>query len=212
MINNGKAQFTFKTLPRIAQISPGYGVQICEINGDFHKDILIVQNFYPNQHETGRMDAGLGQLLIGKGDMEFEPVWPKGSGITLAGDHIALAILDVNKDQQPDFMTTENNGHPKVLLNQSATRHNRFILELIGAKGNPTAIGARVQIKTNASSPIQEFEIRAGGSYLSQSSPKLFCVAKNKAPIHSIQIRWPDGSQNILDNVPYQSNLVIRQE
>ena len=212
LINNGKAQFEFKPLPRITQISPGYGVQICEINGDFHKDILIVQNFYPNQHETGRMDAGLGQLLMGKGNMAFAPVWPKESGITLAGDHTALATMDVNKDQKPDFLTTENNGLPKVLLNQSESPLQRFTLELIGKKGNPTAIGARVQIKTDATSPIQEFERRAGGSYLSQSISKLFCIAKNKAPIHSIQIRWPDGSQNILENVPYQSNLVIHQE
>ena len=137
LLNNGSAKFTFEPLPRLAQIAPGFGIGLTEINGDGKADLYLLQNFFGNQHETGRMDGGVSLLLSGNGDGTFEPIWPKESGLIHYGDAKALATTDLNRDGKPDFITTANNANPIVFLNQGT--EGTFTLRLQGSKGNPTA-------------------------------------------------------------------------
>ena len=68
LINDGQTHFSFHALPRTAQISPGFGVVLTEVNGDGNPDLIIAQNSYSPQRETGRMDGGMSLLLTGNGD------------------------------------------------------------------------------------------------------------------------------------------------
>lgn len=80
-------------------------------------DIVMAQNFYAPQRETGRMGGGLSLLLRGQGDGTFESIWPPHSGINLAGDTRRVVGSDVNGDQQPDLIFAANDGPLTVLLN-----------------------------------------------------------------------------------------------
>ncbi len=210
LLNDGQARFTFRPLPRIVQISPGFGIQLTEIDGEPYPDILIVQNFFPNQFETGRMDGGLGQLLIGKPDGQFQPVWPMRSGVSLKGDQTALAILDINNDSRPDFLTTENDGHPTVLLNQ-APSNGIFRIRLKGKPGNPTAIGSRIEVQMGERSLVQTAETIAGEGYLSQSSPEVFFAGGDAKEIHKVTIRWPDGAISKHSQIPAKALVEFSQ-
>ena len=44
LINDGEGRFTFYALPRIAQVSPGYGVVLTDVDGDGTADLYLVQN------------------------------------------------------------------------------------------------------------------------------------------------------------------------
>lgn len=46
LINDGSGRFSFRELPRLAQISPGFGVVLTEVNGDGFPDLYLVQNFF----------------------------------------------------------------------------------------------------------------------------------------------------------------------
>ena len=98
------------------------------------------------------------------------PYGLKESGLIHYGDAKALATTDLNRDGKPDFITTANNANPIVFLNQGT--EGTFTLRLQGSKGNPTAIGARVVVSTE-DGLVQTDEVRAGSSYLAQSSPAL---------------------------------------
>ena len=56
LINDGGGHFEFRPLPRIAQISPGFGVVLEDVNADGNPDIYLAQNFFSPQPETGHMD------------------------------------------------------------------------------------------------------------------------------------------------------------
>ena len=58
--------------------------------------------------------------------------------------------------------------------------------------GNPNSIGARAFVVRQDGS-TQMHEIRAGGSYLSQSTGAIFLYASEQNPVNSIQIKWPTG-------------------
>jgi hypothetical protein len=63
---NGKS-FEFKPLPREAQIAPSRSSKCLDANGDGNLDIIMAQNSYSPHRETGRMDGGIGLLLLGDG-------------------------------------------------------------------------------------------------------------------------------------------------
>ena len=55
-----------------AQLSPVYGIEILDLNGDGHQDILLGGNLYRAKPEVGRYDASYGVCLSGDGKGNFK--------------------------------------------------------------------------------------------------------------------------------------------
>jgi hypothetical protein len=64
LLNDGQAHFVFRPLPRLAQAAPAFGVVLTDVDADGHNDLLLAQNFFGPQPETGRMDGGLSPELL----------------------------------------------------------------------------------------------------------------------------------------------------
>ena len=192
LLNNGAGHFEFHALPALVQIAPCFGAEFCFANDDPHPDLFIVQNFYQPQRETGRMDGGLGVVLLGNGKGEFSPVWPDRSGLAIWADAKGLVRLDLNGDAADDFLATVNNGRIRAF--HSMSEGNVWRLRLHGPAGNPDGIGAKVSVEgIHGGRTIRHtVERYAGGSYLSQSSPLLSFATGNQR-IVEVTIEWPDG-------------------
>lgn len=190
--NDGEGFFEAKPLGHLAQSSPAYGVAIADFDGDSKLDVMLTNNFFGSQPETGYMDGGLSLLLKGNGDQTFEELWPDQSGISLSGDSKGLAIADIDRDGDLDAIVAVNNEPLEVLQNGSDASTTQ-VLKLIGPKGNRKAIGASVLLE--GSFGKQRFENRAGGSYLSQSPIEIRVSAERFDAIEKITVRWPDGTQ-----------------
>jgi hypothetical protein len=188
VLENRVAAFAAHPLPRLAQIAPGYGVVIADFDGDGACDVAIAHNSFSPEPETGRFDGGLGVVLRNRGMSAFEALPADRSGFVVPGDAKALATLDVDGDADPDLLVATNDGPVHVL---AATRAHRGIaVRLAGPPGNPAAIGARVEL-VEPDGTRQVRELRAGGSYLAQSSAVAFFA---RAPAGSrVRVRWPDG-------------------
>jgi hypothetical protein len=204
LINDGSGRFTFLPLPRLAQISPGFGVQLTEVNGDGYADALIAQNFFSPQPETGNFDGGLSLLLLGSGDGSFRAVWPDDSGIVVPDDAKGMATADLNQDGAADFLIATNSGPVHVLMNKGSEK--LMAIQLKGNKGNQQAIGARVAVIA-ADGSRQAAEVYAGGSYLSQSTPDLF-FAKPEGP-GKVEIVWPDGTSSSREFSTWDSRVQL---
>jgi hypothetical protein len=89
---------------------------------------------------------------------------------------------------------------PTLLLNQNNSGNHRVLFKLIGTKSNRAAIGARVTI--HAAGVRQIAEVRGGGSYLSQNDLRLHFGLGKSTRIDSVEIRWPSGKVETLENVP----------
>ena len=192
-LNNGKAHFTFQPLPREAQMSPGFGLCLTDVDGDGHTDCYMVQNFFHPQIETGRMNSGLSQLLRGDGKGGLAVVSPRASGLVLPGDARALVTLDIQGDGRPDFFVAQNDGPVLAMLNNEPSGNRRLVVRLAGPAGNPSAIGARIRMKCGAAAP-QTAEVSAGSGYLSQQSASSSFGLGRETASPEIEVRWPDGT------------------
>ena len=119
LINEGQFQFRFEPLPALAQIAPSHGVDIGDLNGDRHLDIVLAQNFYSPQSVTGRMDGGVSLLLLGTGKGAFEPIWPNRSGIVVPGEARKVRMIDLNDDGRLDLVFAVRNGPWRAFRNRS---------------------------------------------------------------------------------------------
>jgi hypothetical protein len=86
LINDGRGNFSLKELPVQAQLSPVYGIEVFDFDGDSHADILLGGNLYRAKPEVGRYDASYGTFLKGDGTGNFRFLPPEQSGFLLDGE------------------------------------------------------------------------------------------------------------------------------
>ena len=208
LINDGTGQMEFLPLPRLAQISPSFGVAITETGGDANPDIYVVQNFFSPQPETGNMDGGLSLLLCGNGDGSFTPIGPAESGLVVSGDAKGLAVTDLNRDGWPDFIVGTNNDRVLAFQHRGVAKRNVLTVRLAGPVGNPTAVGAKVTFR-RSSGKWQTAEVTAGGGYLSQSTAELTFGWDGSQQDGGIEIRWPNGATSSHSVTAGQRKAVI---
>ena len=204
--NNGPEDgFQLQKLPRLAQSSPGYGVAVLDSDADGNLDILMANNFFGPQPETGFMDGGVGWLLKGDGKRRFAVTWPNRSGVVLPNDSMAVGTADFDLDGDLDVLVGVNNAAASLLLNQSQKPFSR--IELTGFDGNHRAIGSRVILHTK-NGDMRCFELNAGSGYLSQASSEISIANELLANLRSISVKWADGSES--EHEPIATDGVIR--
>ena len=110
LLNDGKGDFVFQALPAAAQIAPVQGIVMHDIDGDGVLDLVLAQNFYNPQFETGPYAGGVGCMLRGDGKGGFEALGSHESGVLLRGDPRGLEFIDFDGDGIDDLVCPLNNG------------------------------------------------------------------------------------------------------
>ncbi len=189
--NTGKG-FIGHELPRLAQISAGFGIVAHDVDGDGRLDLVLAHNSFAPEPETGHFDGGMGLVLraVAGTPVTFAPVAPTASGLVLPDDAKALAVADVDGDGTPDLVATTNDGPVRTFV---AAKRPMLCVRLRGPAGNLRGVGARVELRAagDGQMPLQVREVAAGGSYLTQDGGELWFA---KVPAGGkLTVRWPDG-------------------
>ncbi len=195
LINNGKGHFEFRPLPRLAQIAPCFGSAFEDVDADGNLDLILIQNFYPAQRETGHMDGGVSLLLLGDGQGGFAPIWPSQSGLVVPGDGTSVARADLNGDGRKDFLVGVNNGPWQAFEDSGPSSNQYYLIRLRGGPGNLECVGAKLRMHFSDGNQMTR-EIRAGEGYLSQHSASVSFPMMPANPAAHLEIRWPDGTMS----------------
>lgn len=190
-INDGSGVFEPRALPTLAQISPGFGVAVADVDADGDLDALVAQNFFNAQPETGLLDGGLGLVLAGDGKGTLNAKWPVQSGLVVPHAATAATFTDYDGDGRADVLLATNNSYVQAFDN-AVKKGKPLAVRLAGKPGNPTGVGARVTLIRGDGKVAQE--VTAGSGYASQSSATLFFgLGTGKAK--QLLVRWPDGEE-----------------
>ena len=113
------------------------------------------------------------------------------TGLDLIDDGRGLAVCDWDNDGDLDLWMTQRNG-PRVrfLRNDLSDQVNALSVRLEGSSVNRDAIGARVVAKTSSGRKLAR-TLRAGDSFLSQSSKRLHFGLVPREIITQLVVKWP---------------------
>ena len=116
------------------------------------------------------------------------------TGADYVDDGRALAVTDWDGDGDLDLWLSNRTGpRVKFLRNDIVDDNQSLTLSLQGVASNRDAIGARatVTVKTNGEARTSSQTVRAGESFLSQSSKTLTFGIANGESIGKVEVRWP---------------------
>ncbi len=110
------------------------------------------------------------------------------------------AVADYDNDGGMDIAVS-NSGGPLELLRSEGKRGNWVGIVLRGRTSNRQGVGARVTLETAAGKQVRE--VKAGGSYLSSSDPRIHFGIGSAIAVERVVIDWPSGiSQEVRDVKP----------
>jgi enediyne biosynthesis protein E4 len=146
---------------------------------------------------------------IGKG--KFEDVSSTaGPDFQLEAAHRGVAFGDLDNDGRIDMVVSVLSEPAKSFHNVSDNKNRWILLKLVGTKSNRMGIGAQVHITTEDGNS-QWNEVTTAVGYASSSDPRgHFGLGKN-ASIKEMEIRWPSGIKQVLQNVAVDRILTVEE-
>jgi hypothetical protein len=186
---------------RASYLKIGWGCLFLDYDLDGWLDLLAANGPLTKRYKEGKLDNGQSALLFRNlGNGTFADVTAKAGG-DLAGPRVArgLAFADLDGDGDLDLVMAESGG-PGTIFENAGTGHGHWLrFSLEGKKSNRQGIGARVEVTSGG--VTQTWEVRAGGSYLSQSQIDPTFGLGEARMADKVVIRWPSGTVQSLAKV-----------
>ena len=178
----------------VGNMGEGRGV----VWGDFNQDTLL--DVYLVRH--GEPDL----CLLGDGEGNFSNL-PLGYA-EVAGAGNAAVCGDLDGDGDLDVFVTRQ-GQSNLILRNDISDGHFLNLDLIGAEGQSDAIGATVRVTAGGVTQLRR--VQAGGGYQAMQPKQMhFGLAQNTV-IESVEITWPDGEVQTLENLGVDQFLQVTQ-
>jgi hypothetical protein len=181
----------------------GWGTAFFDMDNDTWLDILVANGHVYPQIDT--LDTGprfREPLLLHRNNRDgtFDEV-SKQAGLEElpVKSRRGAAFGDVFNTGNIDVLLLNVGEPPSLLKNVTPNGFHRVLFKLVGTKSNRAAIGARVTIR--AAGVKQFSEVRGGASYLSQNDLRLHFGLGAATKMESVEIRWPSGKVETLENV-----------
>lgn len=101
-------------------------------------------------------------------------------------------------------------GQPQLLINTTNNGNHWLKITLEGTLSNRDAVGSKVMLERTDGHTITQ-EVKAGGSYQSTSTKSLFFGLAD-SDVKELTIRWPSGQIQIMEDIPKDTVLHIKEE
>src|SRR5215467_10359462 len=208
--NVGKGSFLDAThSSQLAQLSAarsGWSNGLFDFNNDGWKDLFtansdvndlidLFQSTHYKQPNSLYANLGNGTFLDVSSD----------AGFTQARAHRGSAFADFDNDGKVDVVVSAL-GEPAELWQNISPDANRWlVLKLIGTRSNRDGIGAKIRMGD------QQNHVTTAVGYASSSPSTVHFGTGKLETIKRIEIRWPSGTVQVLQNVATNQLLELRE-
>jgi hypothetical protein len=202
---------------RVAPVSTpyvGWGTGFFDYDNDGWPDLIAVNGHVYPQMENASVGTTYRQRMLlfhNRQDGTFEEV-AANSGDALLTPRVSrgVALGDIDNDGYIDVVVNNLDGKPTILHNDGGSGNNWITIKMVGHGMNRDAIGARVKVVSG--DLVQWDEVHAGGSYLSSNDPRLHYGLGKRSKIDVIEVHWPDGKVEAIQNVPANRFVTIEEQ
>lgn len=206
--NLGRGVFKDRSYPSGIAIAAGQYVgwssSFVDFDNDGDEDIFKINGAL--KHLYGMED----QLFENVGNGSFRDV-SVAHGSYFRKEYVGRGACfgDYDNDGDIDAYIVNLNDRGVFLRNNKGNSSNWIILHLVGQKSNRDAIGAK--IKLTSGGKVQTAQKVSTTGYLSQNDPRLHFGLGNNRQADRIEIKWPSGRKQTLENVQANQVLTIRE-
>jgi enediyne biosynthesis protein E4 len=123
--------------------------------------------------------------------------------------HRGAAFGDLDNDGRMDVVITSLEGPTEVWRNVSPTPNHWLLLKLVGQRSNRDGVGAKVKVTTRSGDLFNHATTSVG--YGCSSDPRVHFGLGKETDANRIEIRWPSGHVQILENVKADQVLTVTE-
>ena len=204
--NDGNGSFSYRSLETglgvLSSGSSGWGVGLEDFDNDGWKDLFVAQGHVLDNVE--KIDSSLHYWELPTTAINHNGRFERtDSGSPSAAAGRGAAFGDLNNDGWQDAVMTVLGGPPQIFLNRGGKQH-WLVISLRGTRSNRDGLGARVRVNGQT-----RFATTAG-SYLSASDKRLH-FGLGAAETAKVEIAWPSGTRQILNDVHADQFLEVRE-
>jgi hypothetical protein len=205
--NLGKLQFEDVTLKAGLQsgfLTLAFGTKLFDYDNDGRLDI-----FCTNGHVTDNVELYDPQLTYKQSDLLYQNIGggkfkdvSAESGPAFRIKHVGrgAAVADFDNDGDLDIVIADCGGQALLYRNDGGNRNHWLAIKARGRESNRFGLGSKVRV--TAGGVTQYREINPSGSYLSTSDMRLYIGLGKEAVVQRLEIEWPLGKKQVLENVP----------
>jgi len=190
-----------------------WGAGIADFDNDGWKDLFAAcSSILDNSEEIEHLPSKLpNKLLRNVGGTHFVDVSDgAGASFGVPQAHRGMAYGDLNNDGRIDVVVTVKDGRPEILLNRSADRNHWLLVKLVGVRSNRDGLGARLKA-TLAGGPALYNHATTSTGLSASSDPRVHFGLGAAQRVERLEIWWPSGIRQTLENVPADQILSVRE-
>ena len=191
----------------------GWSNLIADFNNDGWKDLFsanghAIDNIELTQSRTYRQRNSLFQ---NNGDGSFRDVSSEvGVDFQRVAAHRGAAIADFNNDGSLDIIVTALGERPELFHNIPTGAGHWLLVRLIGRRSNRDGIGAILRVETSDGRTFWNHATTSVG-FASSSDPRVHFGLGQSSFIKTLEILWPSGKRQKLENIKPDRILVIEE-
>jgi hypothetical protein len=198
----------FLTLP-----SGGFSTGVFDFNNDGFKDIFTAGSHVLDNQElySSRKSRQPNRIFVNLDGEQFaDGAAGSAPGLWRERFHRGCAFADFDNDGRIDVAVSAIKERAVLWRNASDPSQNWLQLELEGVRSNRDAMGAKVRLEST-SGFVQYNHVTTSVGYASSSTRRVHFGLGRDTVVRRLEIRWPSGAVQMLENVAANQRLKLRQ-
>jgi hypothetical protein len=182
----------------------GWGGVFLDFDNDGDQDLCVANG------DAFQLEGTTALLLENQGQAKFTDASAKGGACFRAPiNGRGNAVLDYDNDGRLDVLITALADRPFLLRNRYPVRNHWLKLQLEGTRSNRNGYGTRVTLQSGGQTWRAQALCPTG--FLLQGDPRLHFGLGQRAQADRLELRWPSGRVQVLENVPANQILKVRE-
>ncbi|MCY4143224.1 MAG: FG-GAP-like repeat-containing protein [Gammaproteobacteria bacterium] len=206
-LNDGLGQFTdVTTAAGVDNGEWGWGACAADFDHDGHLDLIHVNGWTVFEGKPYVEDPVRYFRNRAENPIAFVEI-AREIGVRNKGQGRGIACFDADRDGDLDVVIVNNSDdHIVYFRNDTSNDHNYLSIRLRGAGQNRFGVGARVSITTDEGNQLRDL---GGGSNFVSHNPMEVHFGLGLSTVVDVEVRWPDGSTTVQENVVANQLLTI---